>query len=126
MRTCLPFTTVFRPPMASGPTRDGGLDRHDFVLPEGLRMPAGGLGIRLKDQPMDKERRLRTQKSPAAMAFARANRIDRTMLGSSRPRLGIVCQGQAYKDVIEAFAATGISGAQIGSASCRERVCQYV
>ena len=36
-------------------------------------MPAGGLGIRLKDQPLDKERRLRTQKIPAALAFARAN-----------------------------------------------------
>src|SRR3546814_810791 len=86
--------------MDSGATIDVGLDRHDFVLPEGFRMPAGGLGIRLKDQPMDKERRLRTQKIPAAMAFARANRIDRTMLGSSRPRLGIVCQGQAYTDEI--------------------------
>ncbi|MDP3299513.1 MAG: 2-oxoacid:acceptor oxidoreductase family protein, partial [Phenylobacterium sp.] len=31
---------------------------------------------------------------------------------SPRPRLGIACQGQAYKDVIEAFAAMGISPAQ--------------
>ena len=31
------------------------------------------------------------------------------MLGSSRPRLGIACQGQAYKDVVEAFAAMGIA-----------------
>src|SRR4051812_19511861 len=95
--------------MDSGVTIDIGVDRHKFVLPENFRMPAGGLGIRLKDQPLDKERRLRTQKIPAALAFARANRIDRVMLGASRPRLGIVCQGQAYKDVIEAFAAMGIT-----------------
>ncbi|MDB5417794.1 MAG: pyruvate ferredoxin/flavodoxin oxidoreductase family protein, partial [Phenylobacterium sp.] len=95
--------------MDSGVTIDVGLDRHKFVTPDHFRMPAGGLGIRLKDQPLDKERRLRTQKLPAALAFARANRIDRVMLGSSRPRLGIACQGQAYKDVIEAFAAMGIS-----------------
>src|SRR5579859_3162259 len=98
--------------MDSGVTIDIGIDRHKFVLPDNFRIPAGGLGIRLKDQPLDKERRLRTQKIPAALAFARANKIDRVMLGSSRPRLGIVCQGQAYKDVIEAFAAMGISSAQ--------------
>ena len=95
--------------MDSGVTIDVGIDRHRFVTPDNFRIPAGGLGIRLKDQPMDKERRLRTQKLPAALAFARANRIDRVMLGSTRPRLGIVCQGQAYKDVVEAFAAMGIS-----------------
>jgi indolepyruvate ferredoxin oxidoreductase len=95
--------------MDSGVTIDVGLDRHQIVTPTNFPMPAGGLGIRLKDQPLDKERRLRTQKIPAALAVARANRIDRGMLGSSRPRLGIVCQGQAYKDVIEAFAAMRIS-----------------
>ena len=95
--------------MDSGATIDVSLSRHQFVTPENWRMPSGGLGIRLKDQPLDKERRLRTQKLPAALAFARANRIDRVMLGSSRPRLGIACQGQAYKDVVEAFAAMGIT-----------------
>ena len=98
--------------MDSGVTIDVDLKRHSHVLPENFRLPAGGLGIRLKDQPLDKERRLRTQKIPAALAFARANRIDRVVLGSSRPRLGIVCQGQAYKDVIEAFAAMNISSAE--------------
>jgi len=58
---------------------------------------------------------MRTLKIPAALAFARANRIDRVMLGGGRPRLGIVCQGQAYKDVIEAFAAMGISQAEAAS-----------
>ena len=97
--------------MDSGMTIDVALERHRFVLPR-FDMPAGGLGIRLKDQPMDKERRLRSYKIPAALAFARANRIDRVTLASPRPRLGIACQGQAYKDVIEAFAAMGISPAQ--------------
>ena len=101
--------------MDSGATIDVSLDRHRFVTPENFRLPQGGLGIRLKDQPLDKERRLRTQKIPAALAFARANRIDRVMLGAARPRFGIVCQGQAYKDVIEAFAAMGISTAEAAS-----------
>ncbi|MCI3131606.1 indolepyruvate ferredoxin oxidoreductase family protein [Phenylobacterium aquaticum] len=95
--------------MDSGVTIDIGLDRHQIVTPANFAMPAGGLGIRLKDQPLDKERRLRTLKIPAALAFARANRIDRVVLPAARPRLGIVCQGQAYKDVIEAFAAMRIT-----------------
>jgi indolepyruvate ferredoxin oxidoreductase len=101
--------------MDSGATIDVSLARHAFATPEGHRLPLGGLGIRLKDQPLDKERRLRTQKLPAALAFARANRIDRVMLGSARPRLGVVCQGQAYKDVVEAFAAMGITEAEAAS-----------
>jgi indolepyruvate ferredoxin oxidoreductase len=95
--------------MDSGVTIDVSLDRHQIVTPTNFAIPAGGLGIRLKDQPLDKERRLRTLKIPAALAFARANKIDKVMLGAPRPRLGIVCQGQAYKDVIEAFAAMRIS-----------------
>ncbi|MBL8555887.1 MAG: indolepyruvate ferredoxin oxidoreductase family protein [Phenylobacterium sp.] len=101
--------------MDSGATIDVSLSRHRFHAPENFRLPAGGLGIRLKDQPLDKERRLRTQKIPAALAFARANRIDRIVLGAARPRLGIVCQGQAYKDVIEAFSAMGITQAEAAS-----------
>ena len=37
--------------MDSGATIDVSLDRHRFVTPENFRLPQGGLGIRLKDQP---------------------------------------------------------------------------
>ncbi len=99
--------------MDSGVTIDVSLGRHHVVIPD-FAMPPGGLGIRLKDQPMEKERRLRLHKIPAALAFARANQIDRVVLGAShvrvgKARLGIVCQGQAYKDVLEAFSAMGVS-----------------
>ena len=95
--------------MDSGVTIDVSLSRHGAIIPVNFAMPPGGLGIRLKDQPLDKERRLRTLKIPAALAFARANKIDKVMLAPARPRLGIICHGQAYKDVIEAFAAMRIS-----------------
>ena len=95
--------------MDSGVTIDVSLSRHGAIIPANFAMPPGGLGIRLKDQPLDKERRLRTLKIPAALAFARANKIDKVMLAPARPRLGIICHGQAYKDVIEAFAAMRIS-----------------
>jgi indolepyruvate ferredoxin oxidoreductase len=94
--------------MDSGATIEVGLARHGFVIPEGVQTPAGGLGIRLKDQPMDKERRLRLYKLPAALAFARANRLDRTVLASTRGRLGVVAHGQAWADVLEALSAMGL------------------
>jgi indolepyruvate ferredoxin oxidoreductase len=100
--------------MDCGMTIEVGAQRHRFVTPDGFRMPAGGVGIRLKDQPLDKERRLRTLKLPAALAFARANRIDRVVVEAPRPRLGIVCQGPAYKDVLEALSAMGLSPEQAG------------
>ncbi|MFO1015838.1 MAG: indolepyruvate ferredoxin oxidoreductase family protein [Caulobacteraceae bacterium] len=98
--------------MDSGVTIDVSLSRHQHVIPENIRAPAGGLGIRLKDQPLEKERRLRLFKIPAAIAYAKANRLDRVTLASPRPRLGIAAHGQAYKDVLEAFAAMGLSLAE--------------
>jgi indolepyruvate ferredoxin oxidoreductase len=98
--------------MDSGATIDIDLDRHAHRLPEGFQMPAGGLGIRLKDQPLDKERRLRLFKIPAALAFARANGLDRTVIAGPRRRLGIATHGQAFKDVMEALDAMGIGAAE--------------
>ncbi|MFI4973910.1 MAG: indolepyruvate ferredoxin oxidoreductase family protein [Caulobacterales bacterium] len=98
--------------MDSGATIDVSLDRHRFVTPEGFAMPAGGLGIRLKDQPMDKERRLRLYRQPAALAFARANGIDRVVLPTARRRFGIATHGQAFRDVMEALSAMGIGEAE--------------
>src|SRR6185437_1275986 len=62
-----------------------------------------------------KEQRLRLYKIPAALAFARANQIDRTMVAGPRRRLGIAAHGQAYKDVMEALASMGISEAEAAS-----------
>ncbi len=98
--------------MDSGATIEVGPHRGAFVLPEAFPFPAGGVGIRLKDQPMDKERRLRLHKLPAALAFARANGLDRAVLTSRRPRLGIAAHGQAWADVMEAFSAMGLGLAE--------------
>ena len=98
--------------MDSGATIDVSLGRHAHVIPESFALPADGLGIRLKDQPLDKERRLRLYKLPAALSFAKANNIDRTVLAGPRRRFGIATHGQAFKDVMEALDAMGISLAQ--------------
>ena len=47
----------------------------------------------------------------AALAFARANRIDKVMLDCSQPRFGIVATGKAYFEVLHALADLGIDEA---------------
>ncbi len=98
--------------MDSGATIEVGPHRGAVTLPEGLAMPPGGLGIRLYDQPMDKEMRLRQFRLPAALAFARANRLDRVTLAAPQPRLGIAAHGQAWTVLQEALSALGLTPAE--------------
>jgi TPP-dependent indolepyruvate ferredoxin oxidoreductase alpha subunit len=53
-------------------------------------MPPGGLNIRWPDDWHTQEYRLQRHKVYAALAFARANRLDRIVIDSPRPRFGIV------------------------------------
>ena len=64
-----------------------------IVTPE-FALPPGGLNIRWPDPPNDQEFRLQRYKLPAALAFARANALDRTIIDSRYPRLGIGDDGQ--------------------------------
>lgn len=87
-------------------------DRSRFVLPEDFVIPAGGLGIRWPDPPLDQEARLHGAKMDAVVAFARVNRVDRIMLDSPRPRLAIFTTGKAYADVRQALSDLGIDDAR--------------
>ena len=72
-------------------------------------MPDGGLNLRYPDPPPDKEIRLQEYKLPAALAYARANRLDQVIFDTPRPRLGIVTTGKAYLDVRQAFDELGLT-----------------
>ena len=50
-------------------------------------MPPGGLNIRWPDPPLDQEHRLHRYKLHAALAFARANRLDRIVIDSAAAAL---------------------------------------
>ena len=71
-------------------------------------LPGGGVHIRWPDVPMDQEIRLQNHKIPAALAFARANGLNRLVIDSPNPRLGIVSTGKAYLDVRQALDEMGI------------------
>ncbi len=80
----------------------------DIVLPDDFALPNGGLNIRWPDPPLDQEMRLHKYAVAAAEAFARANRIDKTVIDSPRARFGIVTTGKSYLDVLQALEYLGI------------------
>lgn len=75
-------------------------------------MPAGGLNIRWPDPPLAQEQRLQHHKLRAALAFAHANRLDRTIIDAPRARLGIVTTGKAHLDAMQALEDLGIGRAR--------------
>ncbi|MDB5405777.1 MAG: indolepyruvate ferredoxin oxidoreductase [Rhodospirillales bacterium] len=90
-----------------------------IVLPEDFAMPPGGLNIRWPDAPLEQEYRLHKWKLYAALAFARANKLDRIVIDSPRPRLGIVTTGKSYLDVRQAFDDLGIDEAHAAAIGIR-------
>ncbi len=80
----------------------------DILLPSDFDVPVGGLNIRWPDPPLDQEMRLHQYAVKAAIAFARANHIDKTIFDSPRARLGIVTTGKSYLDVLQALEYLGI------------------
>ncbi|HUG21024.1 indolepyruvate ferredoxin oxidoreductase family protein, partial [Piscinibacter sp.] len=77
--------------------------RVQIALPEGVAVPPGGLNLRFPDPFLEQEKRLHQFKVPAAMAFARANGIDRVLYRPKHARLGIVTVGKSYLDVRQAL-----------------------
>jgi indolepyruvate ferredoxin oxidoreductase len=86
-------------------------DRVRIVIPEDFAMPPGGLSIRWPDTPLDQEMRLHRYKLEALRAFALANRLDRVVVDSTRPRFGIVTTGKSYLDLRQALDDLGIDDA---------------
>ena len=92
-------------------------DRIEIVIPADFELPPGGVHARWPDKPLEQERRLNKYKIYAAREFARVNALNRIVLDSPRPRLGIITCGKAYLDVMQALEDMGIDAAiaaQIG------------
>ncbi len=84
----------------------------DYVPPPdglNLRWPDNGLGQRMA---LAQERRVHTHKLDAARAFARANRLDRVVLGGADAWLGVITTGKSWLDVIAALDDLGIDAAR--------------
>jgi indolepyruvate ferredoxin oxidoreductase len=82
--------------------------RTQIVLPTDFVMPDGGLNIRWPDTPLAQEKRLLDHKWYAALAYVRANRLDRIEIDSRDARFGIITGGKAYLDVRQALVDLGL------------------
>ncbi|AHG63318.1 indolepyruvate ferredoxin oxidoreductase family protein [Advenella mimigardefordensis] len=83
-------------------------DRVQTITPSDFEMPEGGLSIRWPDPPLDQEARLNNYKFYAALAYVRANKLDKIIFDSPRARFGIMTAGKAYLDVRQALTDLGL------------------
>ncbi len=84
-------------------------DRIRIQLPDNVDMPSYGLNAQWPTTPLDQEKSLYQHRIDAARAFALSNHLNRIMLDTDHPRLGIVTSGKTYLDVMEALCDLGIS-----------------
>ena len=106
---------------SSGSIDAAGLEM-PIVLPADLPTPPDGVHARLSTdtlgvQARKQEALMQDHKIYRAIAYARANRLNRVTIDSPQARLGIVASGKAYRDVLEALQELGIdeqAAARIG------------
>ena len=79
-----------------------------IAMPTDFAIPQGGLNIRWPDGFLEQEARLLDYKVYAALAYCRANKLDRIVWDSPRARLGIVTTGKSFGDTVQALADLGI------------------
>jgi len=92
----------------SGAVVDLDPDRVQIALPTDFDMPQGGLNIRWPDAVLDQEVRMSNFKWYAALAYARANKLNRIIWDSKKPKIGIITAGKSYVDTRQALADLGI------------------
>ena len=92
-----------------GGTVHVGPDSPSIVIPERPSKPPGGVGARVIDGPLMQEERLYEHKLPAALAYARANELNRIVGDSPDARLGVVAAGKAWQDLLQALGNLGLA-----------------
>ncbi|MBI5262993.1 MAG: indolepyruvate ferredoxin oxidoreductase family protein [Bradyrhizobium sp.] len=80
-----------------------------FVIPTDFELPPDGLNLRWPDDRFAQDRRLQDYKGFAAIAFARANKVNRITMDSPNARYGIMASGKSYEDVRQALRELGIT-----------------
>jgi len=81
------------------------------IFPPDFELPPDGLNIRWPDPPLVQEARLLNHKLYAALAYCRANGLNKLIIDSPTPKLGILTAGKSYLDVRQALDELGIDDA---------------
>ncbi|MBV8665914.1 MAG: indolepyruvate ferredoxin oxidoreductase family protein [Burkholderiaceae bacterium] len=87
--------------------------RLQITLPTDFVMPEGGLNARLSNeylgiQARKQEALMQDYKIYAALAYARANKLNHVTIDSHHAKLGIIASGKSYLDVLDALEELGI------------------
>jgi indolepyruvate ferredoxin oxidoreductase len=91
--------------------------RVNIVVPDDFPLPPDGVSIRWPDPFLATEARMQDYKIYAALHYCRVNQLNRIVIDSPRPRLGIITSGKSYLDVRQALDDLGIDereAAEIG------------
>ncbi len=82
-----------------------------FVVPD-HELPAHGLGLdhtlRFPAERAELERRLVDERLPAALAWARANKLDRLIRGAKDAPIGLITVGKTHEDTLHALKRMGL------------------
>jgi indolepyruvate ferredoxin oxidoreductase len=95
----------------SGASVDVDPARVQLRIPADFVLPQGGLNIRWPDGILEQEARILDYKVYAALAYARANGLDKIVWNTPRARFGIATTGKSYGDVMQALDDLGIDEA---------------
>ena len=92
-------------------------ERTPIIVPDDFPLPPDGVSIRWPDPFLATEARMQNYKVYAALHYCRVNQLNRIVIDSPKPRLGIITSGKSYLDVRQALDDLGITeqdAAEIG------------
>jgi indolepyruvate ferredoxin oxidoreductase len=97
------------------------VDNHriQIQIPTDFTPPADGLHVRWPDTARAQEARLHNYKHNAVRAFARANRLDKTVIDAPNAKIGIVATGKSYLDARTALDLLGLDDARLAQRGVR-------
>jgi indolepyruvate ferredoxin oxidoreductase len=94
-------------------------DRVPIIMPDDFPFPPDGVHIRWPDAFLATEARMQDYKIYAALHYCRVNKLNRIVIDSPTPRLGIITSGKSYLDVRQALDDLGITEADAAEIGIR-------
>ena len=98
---------------------DGDARDVEIIIPDDFPLPPDGVSIRWPDPFLATEARMQDYKIYAALHYCRVNKLNRIVIDSPRPRLGIITSGKSYLDVRQALDDLGITEADAAEIGIR-------
>ena len=98
--------------------------RTKIIVPDDFPLPPDGVSIRWPDGFLETEARMQDYKIYAALHYCRVNQLNKIVIDSPKPRLGIATSGKSYPDVRQALVDLGITeadAAEMGIARLQDR-----